>query len=618
MTEPGRPSGEDRSAPPTGARTIEAVDDTAPVAPWADAVVAAALLAIDPPALGGLVLRAAAGPVRDRWLELLSTFLGPAQPPLKMPAYIRDDRLLGGLDLAATLRAGRPVAEHGLLARAHGRVLVVPMAERMEAGTCARLTAVLDRGQLHLERDGLALQLPARLAVVALDEGDADEHAPPALAERLALWLDLSALSARAAVDGLGLDAEDIVQARRRLPAVRHDDAVVSALCGVAAQLGIDSLRAPLLALAAARAHAALFGRDTVEHDDAVAAARLVLAPRATVLPPPAQEEQAPPEAPSTPPPADDAPDPPPMPRADEPLEDQVLQAAMAALPAGLLARLQAAKAARDRRRGGAGKAGQWQKGRLRGRPAGAMPGDPRGGRRLDLVATLRAAAPWQRLRASGVAGGPKVRVHAQDFHVTRLRQRRETTTIFVVDASGSSALHRLAEAKGAVELLLADCYVRRDRVAVLAFRGRGAELLLPPTRSLVRAKRSLAGLPGGGGTPLAAALHAATDLATALKRQGQTPVLVFLTDGRANVALNGQGGRELAQSDALTAARRLGVEALQVLLLDTAPQPQRQAALLAAEMGASYLPLPHGGAAEVSAVVQAGVAPGMGGPRWR
>jgi magnesium chelatase subunit D len=290
----------------------------------------------------------------------------------------------------------------------------------------------------------------------------------------------------------------------------------------------------------------------------------------------------------------------------------------MASLPAGLLARLQAAQAARDRRRGGAGKAGQWQKGRLRGRPAGAMPGDLRGGRRLDLVATLRAAAPWQRLRADGAAGGPKVRVHAQDFHVTRLRQRRETTTIFVVDASGSSALHRLAEAKGAVELLLADCYVRRDRVAVLAFRGRGADLLLPPTRSLVRAKRSLAGLPGGGGTPLAAAVHAATDLATALRRQGQTPVLVFLTDGRANVALNGQGGRELAQSDALTAARRLGVEALQVLLLDTAPQPQRQAALLAAEMGANYLPLPHGGAVEVSAVVQAGVAPRTGGPRWR
>ena len=114
--------------------------------------------------------------------------------------------------------------------------------------------------------------------------------------------------------------------------------------------------------------------------------------------------------------------------------------------------------------------------------------------------------------------------------------------TISSSDASsgslgGSSALHRLAEAKGAVELLLADCYVRRDSVAVLAFRGRSAELLLPPTRSLVRAKRSLAELPGGGGTPLAAGIDAARELAFAVRRRGDTAVVVVLSDGRANLA---------------------------------------------------------------------------------
>ena len=114
---------------------------------------------------------------------------------------------------------------------------------------------------------------------------------------------------------------------------------------------------------------------------------------------------------------------------------------------------------------------------------------------------SLRAAAPWQpiRRRERTAVADHRIEVRADDLRVTQFKQRTRTTTIFVVDAPGSTALNRLAEAKGAVELVLADCYVRRDRVALLAFRGGGAELLLPPTRSLVRAKRSLAGLPGGG-----------------------------------------------------------------------------------------------------------------------
>ena len=137
----------------------------------------------------------------------------------------------------------------------------------------------------------------------------------------------------------------------------------------------------------------------------------------------------------------------------------------------------------------------------------------------------------------------PRILIRKDDFRIARFKQRSETTTIFVVDASGSAALHRLAEAKGAVELLLADCYVRRDQVALIAFRGISAELLLPPTRSLARAKRSLAGLPGGGGTPLAAGLDAAFALADLILRKGQTPTVILLTDGRANVARDGGAG---------------------------------------------------------------------------
>jgi magnesium chelatase subunit D len=176
---------------------------------------------------------------------------------------------------------------------------------------------------------------------------------------------------------------------------------------------------------------------------------------------------------------------------------------------------------------------------------------------------------------------------------------------VFVVDASGSAALHRLAEAKGAVELLLAECYVRRDRVAVLAFRGPGAELLLPPTRSLARAKRSLSALPGGGGTPLASGIEAAAELAAQLARQGDTPTVVLLTDGRANIARSGAPGRAAANEDALAAAQRFALAGLSALLIDTSPQASEAAQTLAQAMGATYLPLPHAGAEGLSRAVQ-------------
>jgi magnesium chelatase subunit D len=195
--------------------------------------------------------------------------------------------------------------------------------------------------------------------------------------------------------------------------------------------------------------------------------------------------------------------------------------------------------------------------------------------------------------------------VRKEDFHVARFRQLGQTTTVFVVDASGSAALNRLAEAKGAVELLLADCYVRRDSVAVLAFRGKGSEVLLAPTRSLARAKRSLAGLPGGGGTPLASGIDAARLLAEQIRRKGETPILVFLTDGRGNIARDGSPGRPKAAQDARAAATELRSAGITSLLVDTSPQAQPVARQLAADMGAQYLALPYAGAQSVSQAVR-------------
>jgi magnesium chelatase subunit D len=147
---------------------------------------------------------------------------------------------------------------------------------------------------------------------------------------------------------------------------------------------------------------------------------------------------------------------------------------------------------------------------------------------------------------------------------------------------------------------------VRRDEVALIAFRGAGAEIVLPPTRSLHRAKRGLAGLPGGGGTPLAAGLICAGQLADEVRRKGRTPTLVVITDGRANVTCAGLGGREQAQAEAGQAARALRERQVKTVLVDASIRPEPRAGQIAAAMGALYLPLPRADARKLSAAVRA------------
>jgi magnesium chelatase subunit D len=601
-----------------------------------EAATIAALLAVDPVGLGGVALRAPACAERDAWLALLRDLLPRGTPLRRVPLNISDTALLGGLDLGATLQAGRPVALQGLLAQADGGVLLLAMAERMTAAAAARFGSVLDTRSVHLQRDGLDSAYASRLAFVAMDEGASDdEHMPASLADRLAFRLLMGERTDEE--EGPQWTAQEVLAARARLARVHLPPDEASALCAAALALGIDSLRASVFAARAARAAAALAGCDSVEEEHTAVAARLVLAPRATRLPPEpppsdSTEAQEPPpeppesqedqtEPPSSPPPGsepdqaqdgedgdnDEAPEG--DPQAGQTLGERVLEAAQAAIPAGLLARLKISQLQRAKTPS-SGSAGAMQKNALRGRPVGARKGEPRTGQRLNVLETLRAAAPWQRLRKAAMPAGatqrPRIVVRKEDFHVARFRQLGQTTTVFVVDASGSLAINRLAETKGAVELLLADCYVRRDSVAVLAFRGKTAEVLLPPTRSLARAKRSLAGLPGGGGTPLANAIDAAGAMADQIRRKGETPILVLLTDAKANIARDGSPGRSRASSDALAAANQLRLSGYSALLVDASPQPQQGAQQLAAAMGAQYLALPYAGAQSLNQAVRA------------
>ena len=311
-------------------------------------------------------------------------------------------------------------------------------------------------------------------------------------------------------------------------------------------------------------------------------------------------EDDAPAPAPAPEPePPEDRADP--QPTGEDLPDDILLEAMRAALPPDLLAKLAAGRAARGATGSGTGAV---RKGNHRGRPMPSRPGRPGAGRRIDLVATLRAAAPWQGLRRIGGRAGLQIRM--SDLRLKVYRESSDRVLIFAVDASGSSAFARLAEAKGAVELLLAEAYARRDHVALIAFRGRGAEMILPPTRSLVQTKRRLASLPGGGGTPLADGLRLAFELAQKARARGMTPTVALLTDGRGNIALDGSADRVAAEADALRLARAIRTAGMPGLVLDTATRPQAALRTLAGVMDAPYLPLPRADAQRLSGVLRA------------
>lgn len=533
---------------------------------------ALALLAIDP-LLGGLVVRARAGAVRD-------AVMAAVPPHTRLHPTMGTEALDGSIDASATLSSGTLTQTQGLLSQSGPFVLA--MAERAEPYLAARISATLDCQEGH--------------TLIALDEGIEDEALPPALSDRVAFHVDLegSALSNIAPAPNW----PDTVLLGHSPAQAETIDAFVT----LAVRLGIVSLRAVGFALRAAQAHAALNGRVEPVSEDISVAVALVFAHRATQLPsqePPAEE-----------PPQDDLP--PPQPDTEDTTssdslpQDILLDAVLAALPPDMLAKLGAGTAARSATGSGAGRK---KIGNRRGRPLPARDGGNAQGR-VDLIATLRAAIPWQTLRKQDAPHRTGPIIRHSDLRRKRYVDMSDRLLIFAVDASGSAAMARMGEAKGAIELLLAEAYARRDHVALVAFRGTGAEVLLEPTRSLVQTKRKLAALPGGGATPLAAGLITAGELARQARRKGLTPTIITLTDGRANMTLDARADRPQAMADAQTVARTLRQDQIEAMVIDTGRRPERSLADIADILGAIYLALPRADARSLSAAVTSALEP--------
>jgi magnesium chelatase subunit D len=613
------------------------------------------LLAVDHH-LRGLLLASANGNAKTTLSRAAQTLFqnrraekSPA-PFIEVPLGLTLDRLLGGLDFEPTLLAGKKRFAQGVLAQAHGGVLMVDDINLLDDTLVTHIAAALDSRTLPIERDGLSLTAETDFVLLGVAQSSADKLSS-LLRQRVGLIVEsdsLNLIDERAEIVSRVIayqakpedfiesyEAENrrildtIEQARERLPFVNISPEDLRRLAAVSIHLEVEGNQADIFAARAAKANAALAGRELVNQADMITAIQLVLLPRARRIP-------LPDEATGQPSRQNDKPDDETLPQSPEPqtrqnpespgaesadrtegfrqdpadesepqkinigaLEDLIISALDAQLPKdGLRPQIQNRQTPKSSTGKGAD-APDHGRGRYVSHTAKKTPT-----KKIALAATLRAAAPYQNSRRAVTnVLRPSVKITADDLRYKRFRKKSAMLFIFAVDASGSMALNRMAQAKGAMTRLLQEAYIHRDKVSLISFRKDTAELLLPPTRSIELAKRVVEAMPTGGATPLAAALVKALEVAGRSRSAViSRTLLVMFTDGRANVGLQvEQSAEPIVRVEAIKSElRQLGVTLqlanINVLVMDTKAKFMAggEARELAEIIGAQYCYLPR------------------------
>ncbi|MFB7372558.1 putative cobaltochelatase [Streptomyces sp. NPDC056222] len=565
---------------------------------------------------------------------------GAARPArmVELPVGASEDRLVGALDIERALAEGVKAFEPGLLADAHRGILYVDEVNLLHDHLIDLLLDAAAMGSSYVEREGVSVRHAARFLLVGTMNPEEGELRPQLLdrfgltvevaasrepeqrvevvRRRLAFDDDPAAFAARWADEETAL-RDRVVAARELLPSVALGDAALLQIAATCAAFEVDGMRADIVMARTATALAAWAGRTEVTSEDVRQAALLALPHRRRRNPfdaPGLDEdkldetlEQFKGED------GDDDPDPGPdggpgggpgggvPPQSEGPdnstPEDAGSDEAPAPAPgggggAGERAAVKAAEPFRTKMLSvpglGEGAAGRRSRARTEhGRTTGSV--RPRGAlTKLHLAATVHAAAPHQKARGRT---GPGLVVRRDDLRQATREGREGNLVLFAVDASGSmAARQRMSAVKGAVLSLLLDAYQRRDKVGLVTFRGRDAEVALPPTSSVDAAAARLEQLPTGGRTPLSAGLLKAHDVLRVerLRDPSRRPLLVVVTDGRAT------GGGADPVALAARAARLHASEGTAAVVVDCETGPVRLglAGELARELGGTAVTL--------------------------
>lgn len=561
---------------------------------------------------------------------------------VELPVGASEDRLVGALDIERALAEGVKAFEPGLLADAHRGILYVDEVNLLHDHLVDLLLDAAAMGASYVEREGVSVRHAARFLLVGTMNPEEGELRPQLLdrfgltvevaasretglrvevvRRRLAYDDDPAAFAAQWADEEGALRAR-IVAARALLPQVRLGDGALRQIAATCAAFEVDGMRADIVMARTATALAAWAGRTDVLAEDVRQAALLALPHRRRRNPFDApgldedklddtleqnsgEDDDPDPDGPDGGgrPPEGDGPDTPPQPEGgadDTPAQSVPEQggekeqepAQGQSTGSGEQQPVRAGEPFRTKMLSvpglGEGAAGRRSRARTEhGRTTGAR--RPQGAlTKLHLAATVRAAAPHQRARGRSGRG----LVMRRDDLRQAVREGREgNLVLFVVDASGSmAARQRMTAVKGAVLSLLMDAYQRRDKVGLITFRGKDAEVVLPPTSSVDAAAARLEMLPTGGRTPVAAGLLKAHDVLRVerLRDPSRRPLLVVVTDGRAT------GGPEPVAL-ASRAARLHEVEGTASVVVDCESGPVRLglAVSLAGELGGTAVTL--------------------------